>query len=227
MSSTIKELPTLDRPREKAVRYGLESLSDVELLTLLISSGYRGSNALQLSNDLLNEYKGLKNLSKVSTSELTKFKGIKEAKALNLKAMFELHTRLTKKEMEEEEDEATSEYLFNKYKSLLENTDQEHLYLVILNSKRRIIRELRLYIGTENNMLFSYKKIWAELLKNNGKYFYLIHNHPGKTCKPSKEDTIFTSELFLESNRMKIPMIDHLIIGNDGYHSFQEAKKTK
>ena len=74
-------------------------------------------------------------------------------------------------------------------------------------------------------MVFSYKNIWSELIKNNGKYFYLIHNHPGKTCKPSKEDSIFTSELFLESNRMKIPMIDHLIIGNDGYHSFQAVKK--
>ncbi len=225
MSSTIKELPTLDRPREKAIRYGLDSLSDVELLTLLISSGYRGSNALQLSNDLLNEFKGLKNLSEVPISELLKFKGIKEAKALNLKAMFELHNRLLRKEIEEKEDEATSEYLYNKYKSILSNSEQEHLYLVILNSRRKIIREKRLYIGTENNMVFSYKNIWSELIKNNGKYFYLIHNHPGKKCKPSKEDAIFTSELFLESNRMKIPMIDHLIIGNDGYHSFQALKK--
>ena len=158
-------------------------------------------------------------------TELKNIKGIKEAKALNLAAIFELHSRLSIKEKESEENEIDGDYLYNKYKEKLSTSSQENLILIVLNSRRRILREKTLYIGTENNMLFSYKDIWRELLISQGKYFYLIHNHPGKSCSPSKEDKIFTSELFLESRRIKIPMIDHLIIGNDGYYSFLDVKK--
>ncbi len=221
----IKDLPTLDRPREKAFRYGLASLSDVELLALLISTGYEGKSALEIASDLLRDYRGLISLSKVDLNELKNIKGIKEAKALNLAAIFELHSRLSIKEKESEENEIDGDYLYNKYKEKLSSSSQENLILIVLNSRRRILREKTLYIGTENNMLFSYKDIWRELLVSQGKYFYLIHNHPGKSCSPSKEDKIFTSELFLESRRIKIPMIDHLIIGNDGYYSFLDVKK--
>ncbi len=221
----IKELPTLDRPREKALRYGVNTLSDAELLAILISKGYQGKSALEVSNELLSEFKGLTMLSKVPFGDLMSLKGIKEAKAITLAVIFELHNRLSLKEKENEEIEVSSEYLYNKYKVKLSSSTQENLILIILNSRRNIIREKTLYIGTENNMFFSYKDVWREMFSNQGKYFYLIHNHPGKSSSPSKEDIVFTSELFLESKRLKIPMIDHLIIGDDGYYSFQELGK--
>lgn len=221
----IKELPALERPREKALRYGVNTLSDSELLAILISKGYQGSNALEVSNGLLSEYKGLSMLSKASFADLMSIKGIKEAKAITLASIFEIHKRLSIKEKEENEEEVDSEYLYNKYKDKLLLSTQENLILIILNSRRKIIREKTLYIGTENNMIFSYKDVWREMLNYQGKYFYLIHNHPGKSCSPSREDIAFTSELFLESKRLKIPMIDHLIIGEDGYYSFQNLKK--
>ncbi len=221
----IKELPALERPREKALRYGVNTLSDSELLAILISKGYQGSSALEVSNELLSEYKGLSLLSKASFADLMSTKGIKEAKAITLASIFEIHKRLSIKETEESEEEVDSEYLYNKYKDILLSSTQENLILIILNSRRRIIREKTLYIGTENNMIFSYKDVWREMLNYQGKYFYLIHNHPGKSCSPSREDIAFTSELFLESKRLKIPMIDHLIIGEDGYYSFQNLKK--
>lgn len=224
---TIKDLPSLDRPREKAYRYGLSSLSDAELLSILISSGYAGNSALSLATNLLLKHGGLYNLSKVSLEELKKEKGIKEAKALNLGAIFELANRLEIKSSDNFSEEINSEYLYNKYKTKLLGSNQESLYLIMLSQKNKIVHEKVLYIGTENNVIFSYKDIWRDLYKYNARYFYLIHNHPGKTCEPSRQDIAFTSELYLESKRIQIPMIDHIIIGDDGYYSFSKEKSKK
>ena len=221
----IKTLPELDRPREKALRYGLSVLSDVELLTILISHGYKGRSALEIASTLLSDHGGLYNLSKIPLSQLKKSKGIKDAKALNLAAIFELHNRLSIKNLEESERVTSSQYLYEKYKDKLLSTHQENLVLIILDRYRKIKHEKTLYVGTENNIIFSYKDIWREMLNFNGKYFYLVHNHPNGKSKPSKEDIIFTSEIFLQSKKLSFPMIDHIIIGEDGYYSFTENKK--
>ena len=225
LMGTIKDLPKLERPREKAIRYGLESLSDIELLALLISAGYKGISALELSSSLITNFAGLNKLANSSVEELKKQKGIKDAKALNLVAIFELHKRLSIREKEEEEVEISNDYLYNKYKTSLLSSHQENLLLIILNKRKRIIHEKTIYVGTEKNMCYSYKDIWRELLNHHGSSFYLIHNHPSGAAIPSKEDIVFTSELFLESDRIRIPMIDHLIVGEDGYYSFQNLKK--
>ena len=227
LMGTIKELPVLDRPREKALRYGLPSLSDIELLTLLISSGYKGSSALEISTELITKFNGLSNLTRTSLAELQKVKGIKKAKALNLAAIFELNNRLIEKSVQEEEVEVNSEYLYQKYKTKLLNSNQELLIIIILSRKNRITHEKTLYVGTKNSISYSYHDIYRELLNHQGRYFYLIHNHPGTSSSPSKEDIIFTSELFIQSTRIKIPLIDHIIIGEDGYYSFLKEKKKK
>ncbi len=224
-SSTIKNLPKLDRPREKALRYGVSKLSDAELLAVLIAKGYKGVSALELATTLICKFNGLHNLSKVTNKELEKIKGLKEAKSLNLTVAFEIHNRLLIKAQEEEEQVATSEYLYNKYKDQLLRSNQENLILIMLNSKGKIIHEKVMYIGTENNIIFSYHDIWRELLNYHAKSFYLIHSHPGNSSEPSYRDKVFTSELFIESNRINIPMVDHLIIGENGYYSFHKLKK--
>ena len=142
---TIQELPTLDRPRERALRYGLSSLSDTELLSLLISKGYQGNNALELASDLINNFNGLSNLSKASIPELKKIKGIKDVKAINLLAIFEIHNRLLIKEVEANQNVATIEYLVEKYRTNLVSSHQENLILIILNKNHKI------YERTERN----------------------------------------------------------------------------
>ena len=222
---TINQLPTLDRPRERANRYGVDSLSDVELLALLIGKGYQGSNALEVASTLINRFNGLVNLSHTSLEELKQVKGIKDAKANIIKAIFELHNRLEIKKVESEKSIINTEYLYKKYKTILLGSHQENLVLVMLDKRMNIIHEKTLYIGTENNVIFSYKDIWRELLVHHAKYFYLIHNHPNGESTPSDKDIMFTEELFIESKRIKTPLIDHLIIGKDGYHSFQKIKR--
>lgn len=223
--STIQELPKLDRPREKGLRYGVNSLSDAELIAIIVGKGYHGENAREVANKLLENNNGLIGLSKCSQSDLMNYKGIKHAKALLFSVIFEIHNRLLIKEIEENEEAINSEYLYKKYKSIFSREKQENLALVILDRRSRITFEKIIYKGTENNVIFSYKEIWRELIIHNAYMFYLIHNHPSNEAKPSGRDKVFTKELFKESNRIKIPLQDHIIIGDDGYYSFKNDKK--
>lgn len=222
----IRDLPLLERPREKALRYGINTLSDQELLALLIGSGYQGSNATQVANDMLSKSCGLYGLANLSILDLKKFKGIKSNKALLLASVFEIHKRLNKKENECIENEITVDNLYLKYKSELNSLYQEVLILVIVDSKNRIIFETTLYKGNETEVMFSYKDIWRELLTHKGKGYYLIHNHPNEKAKPSSQDLMFTAELIKESKKIKIPLLDHIIIGEDGYCSIKEILKA-
>ena len=223
---TIHDLPTLERPREKALRYGIDELSDAELLSLVIGSGYRGENVGEVANRLLSTYNGLEGLSQMSVPEISKNKGIKSNKALLLAAIFEIHKRLNVKRVENQEcDYIDSDYLYQKYSPKLENINQEVLILVLVNKRRSIIREIVLYKGTESDVIFSYKEMWRELFIHNAYGFYLIHNHPNNLANPSKKDVIFTGEIVRESKKIRIPLIDHLIIGDDGYYSFDKNKK--
>lgn len=223
--ATIQELPRLDRPREKGLRYGTDTLSDAELIAIIVGNGYHGENAREIANNLLEKNNGLIGLSKCSQNDLMNYKGIKHAKALLFSAIFEIHNRLLIKELEESEQEIDSEYLYKKYRPIFSRENQENLALVTVDRKNHITFEKIIYKGTENNVVFSYKEIWRELIIHKAYMFYLIHNHPSNEAKPSTRDKVFTDELFKESNRIKIPLKDHIIIGDDGYYSFKNDKK--
>ena len=221
---TIQELPTLDRPREKALRYGLETLSDVELLSVILASGYQGENVNELASRLISTFHGLEGLSRVPLESLKEIKGIKEAKALTISSIFEIHKRLLIKEIEATDEEIDADYLYKKYWPSLKNQFQEVLILVIVNRRNRPIYECTLYKGTEDNVIFSYKDIWRELYIHQAHAFYLVHNHPSQEAEPSFKDRIFTDEIFKESERIKIPILDHIIVGQNGYYSFKKMK---
>lgn len=222
----ISDLPVLDRPREKGRRYGLESLSDIELLAIILASGFRGSNAIEISASLYNKYSGLNNLSEVSIAELKKNKGIKNAKSIILAAVFEIHRRLVIKGNEMDDGQVNEEYLLNKYRNVLSRSNQENLILVLLNSKQQIIYETVLYRGSENMISLSFKDIYRVLLTNNAKSYYIIHNHVDGDSAPSEQDIIATNEIVLQCKRVNIKLVDHLIIGVSDYYSFRKMKKT-
>ena len=222
----IKSLPTLERPREKAIRYGLDKLSDHELLAVLIGSGYKGENVVELSQHLLSKYGGLANLANIPFSELKKNKGIKNAKAINLAAIFEFSKRLSFKKIEDYCDKIDSEYLYNKYLPLIGKAEQEQMIIVVLSKYKRILHEAVLFKGSGNGVHYSLSEMISVIVHYGGKYFYLIHNHPSGDCKPSSQDLIGTSYLFTESKRLKYPLLDHIIIAENGYYSFKKMKKT-
>lgn len=223
--ANIKELPEYDRPREKALRYGVNSLSDSELLSLLLNKGYRGSNILEMSTSLLSKYGGLVGLINIPISELKKNKGIKDVGALKIAIIGEFYKRVSEKKNYLPKEKIDSEYLYNKYKGQFLNSDQEYLILIILNRNKRIIYETTLYKGGRDFIKYSFEDIHKIISKFDGRYFYLIHNHPNGDCNPSKEDILATLEIKQESKRAHIHLIDHIIIGEDCYYSFLKKEK--
>ena len=223
--ATVKNLPITDQPREKALRYGTSSLSDVELLSLLLGKGYRDNNILLLSQALLSKYGGIVGLLNVPIVELKKNKGIKDVGALKIAIISEFYKRISQNINRENEEIIDDEYLYNKYNSVFYHSEQESLILVILNRKKKIIYETTLYKGSRDAIPIDFEDIHKMLSKYEGKSFYLIHNHPSGDCFPSEEDIDITVKIVRESKRIRVPIIDHLIIGDNCYYSFKKMKK--
>lgn len=224
MSAPLKQIKQAHvLPREKAVIIGITSLTDSELIGLLIRTGFHDSNVLDIADEILKKRNGLKGLINISSTELMEFKGIKTAKATNILAALELHRRLSILEWDKIK-KVDSEYLYNKYR-YLSTASSEHIVLVIMNSQKTIIYEEEKELGNELSIVCNPKSILKQVVRHNGKFFYLLHNHPSGNHSPSKNDILFTSLISIHSKLFEIKMLDHIIIGREGYYSFQKMKK--
>lgn len=222
----IIDLPYLDRPREKALRYGIEKLSDYELIALLISSGTKEESATDIAYTMISQNNGLINVINKPLNDLLSFKGIGKAKAIKIKAAFEIAKRCQSPSKYDKEKVDSSYAIIQRYRPLfIANSYQENLYLVILDWKKRIIHEMNLYRGNESSVSYSNRQIIQQVLMHNGHFFYVIHNHPSGSLEPSEGDVFFTASLINECRKFKIKMIDHLIISSKGYYSFLSQSK--
>lgn len=224
--SKIKSLPTLERPREKAFHYGVDKLSDHELIAILIGSGTVDSSALDIAYKMLSDHRGLLNLVQKPFSDLVHFKGIGKSKAVKIVAAFEIAKRFNSLKSIHENLPVSSNEIFERYKYHVAGVDQECLLLIILNSKRHIIHEVNLYKGNESSVNCSWRQIIQQVLIHNGKYFYIVHNHPSGDHTPSQEDIDFTTTLIKAIQKLKIKLLDHLIISENGYFSFLTAPEN-
>ena len=218
----IKDLAIIDKPREKAKRFGIESLKDEELLALIISSGTVGHSSLDIARDLLKESPYLSDLLNKSAEYFMSFKGLKMAKVTKLLAALEIAKRINERQrlIYEEISEVTSESLYQRYSLSLNRLNQEVLVIIILNKNKRIIFEKTLYQGDDHNLAVNSRDILRLLIANNGYYFYLIHNHPNDTSYPSELDIKFTKKIKEKAQRISAILLDHLIIYKGGYYSF-------
>ena len=219
--SKIKSLPSLERPREKAFHYGIEKLSDYELIAILIGSGTFESSAIDIAYQMIQDNRGLYNLVQKPFSDLLSFKGIGKSKAVKIFAAFEIAKRFNSLKVVRDDEPISSDKIYEKYKYKISDLTQEHLYLVVLDRQKRVVHEVNLFKGNENAMTISKIKIIQQVLIHNGRYFYLIHNHPSGSYLPSPEDINFTTDIIQESEKLKITMLDHIIIGEEGYFSFK------
>ena len=220
-------MPLLERPREKALRYGIATLTNEEIIALLLGSGGHQNSAIDIAKNLLMDSRGLYGLGNNDVKQFEKYKGISSAKALVLSAVFEIAKRYQEKQSEA--NETTSfvghEFLFKKYLPRLANALEETFVLVILSKKRQIVHEINLYKGGNNRLNISFREIFHRILLNNGYYIYVIHNHPSGDITPSKKDIVFTSELSLRCEKVGVVLLDHIIIGEKGYYSFNKEKE--
>lgn len=219
----IKDLPCEAQPREKALQFGVESLSDVELLALIIGSGVANYSALEIANNLLKDFITLKNISKTNFETLSKYKGLRKVGPLKLLATFEFYKRLISPLYQSSEQLLDAKQVYNRYK-YLESYNQEVLIVVMMDKKRNILREKLLYKGTHENFEVDAKEILSEIIVSGCSKFILIHNHPDGDILPSDEDIFVTSFIETSAANFKLKLIDHIIIGKNDYYSLQENK---
>ena len=223
----VNDLPLLDRPREKALFYGIETLADHELLALLIGSGSKDSSAIDIAYFMLRDNNGLYSLVNRPLLDLQNYKGMGKAKAIKLSAAFEIAKRFQNKKYDGKEVICDSGPIYQRMKKMLGYTEfpnQEILYLVILDGKKKIVHQTNLYKGTESSVNVSTMQVIQQVIIHSGQFFYLVHNHPSGNLEPSDEDIFFTTQLVKECPKFDITMLDHLIISNRGYYSFLRQK---
>lgn len=224
----IKDMPLEARPREKALFYGVENLSNEELLAIIISSGCKGESALDISKRLIIENISLTSLSKISTKQLMKYKGVKEATALKLSAIFLLAKRLNEEALIAKNDKPLEEIdLVKKYSLEMQCMDEEKLVIVLLNKKKKIINERTVALGSRGNVSTSLNTILRHLISSSCSYFYLLHNHPEGRYNSSDEDIIFTHRIKDMAKKHKICLIDHLIFSSEGCYSMGKDAYVK
>ena len=222
----IQDLPVTEKPREKAERFGIESLKDEELLALVINSGTIGHSSLDIARDILFDCGNLSLLINKPSLYFYGFKGLKKARALSIIAALEIAKRVNEKQLfnNEENQVVTSEILFRRYSFRLSGSTQEELIIVILNKNKQIINEQSVYRGDDNNIMINYRDILRLLMIHNGYYFYLIHNHPNNTFLASDADVLFTKKIEEKAKQIHVKLLDHIIISKSGYYSFLHEK---
>lgn len=221
---TIRELPHSERPRDKAVRFGTESLSDSELLSIILGSGSKGSNALQTANHLLARFQNIRALSNASLNELKATPGIGPVRAVEIKACLEIARRFQQIVLRPGDILNGSRQVFACYHEKLRDYKKERFYCLLLDAKHRILKEELVSIGSLNFSIIHPREVFAPAIKEAAESILLLHNHPSGDPTPSREDIHITRRLVEVGKLVGIEVIDHIIIGNGCYVSFTEQK---
>jgi DNA repair protein RadC len=222
--STIKEWPEDERPREKLIRHGAASLSDSELLAILINIGTKKSSAVDVAKKLLHENKSIRNIASLSVADLRqkKNKGIGTAKAVTIVAAFELARRISKSEKENNAPIRSPEDIAQRFGPQLRDLKQEVFMVLCLNSANKIINERIITKGLLNSSLTHPREVFREAILENAASVILLHNHPSGNLEPSREDISITKQIVEAGKIIGISVHDHIIIAGDGFTSLME-----
>ena len=221
--ATMKNLPLQEMPYEKCWSSGAGSLTDAELLSIILRTGSRGEPALELSRKVLSltAEEGLLGIYHTSLSELTKIRGIGKVKAIQLKCIAELSRRMAKQQARQNliftEPETVAEYYMEDFR----HEEQENLLLILLNSKGKLLGEEVISKGTVNATLISPREIFLCALSYHAVSIILLHNHPSGNPQPSQEDILLTRRVKESGELLGIELLDHIIIGDHQAVSFR------
>lgn len=222
--NTMKDIPNAERPYEKCLKQGAEALSDAELLAVLLRTGTKGENVLALAKRLLYQDggAGLLGIHQFSFQSLMKLKGIGKVKAVQILCLSELAKRLSKASVEPRLRFSSSQSVAEYYMEDLRHRNQEVMKLLLLNSKAELIDETNISKGTVNASLITPRELFVEALKKEAVSMILLHNHPSGDPTPSRDDILTTKRISECGLLIGIELLDHIIIGNNCYVSFQE-----
>lgn len=221
LSYTIKDMPESERPREKLIKYGPESLSNRELLAIIIRTGNKSDTALDLSQKVLNLNKsGLANLVDISLEELMSVKGIGESKASQILAAIELGKRINYERNYSKLRVVTAETVSDLFMDEMKFLKQEHFKVLLLDTKNQVISIEEISKGTLNISIVHPRDVFKAAVRRNANSLILVHNHPSGDPTPSIEDKKLTKRLVEAGRIIGIPVLDHIVIGFDRYISF-------
>lgn len=212
--------PVEERPREKAIYYGIETLSNQELVAVILRTGNKEMSVLNLAQFLLDEIGGFQELKDIDYQRLIQIKGIKQAKAIELMACIELAKRMqSKQSIKNRIRQPKDAYAYIKNKLMFEK--QEKVILLCLNNHLEIVQDKLLFISSGDVSLLETKEVFQYTLRSGCNRIILIHNHPSGNPKPSHEDQEITRKIEMMAKHLDIEFIDHIIVGDHCYYSFK------
>jgi DNA repair protein RadC len=219
MTDMIADLPLDDRPRERMMMHGRRTLSEAELLALILGSGMRGKSAVQLARELLRD--GIARLGTLELADLARVPGVGPAKATRIAAAFEISRRINEEELSEND-----EYVEKAFGTALIQSHQfhqEHLGAAFLDAHNRVLKQQTVFIGTINHALVSPRDVVRYALLYDAVGVVLYHNHPSGNARPSAHDSDFTKKMNGALKLLDIELVDHLIIGRRRYYSMKSG----
>lgn len=222
---TIKEMYRDERPYEKCEQYGAENLTDAELLAVLLRTGTKGENSLELAQKLLHPVfaeHGILNIHKWTREGLLRIKGIGRVKAVQILCLSELAKRLAKASAASGLNFSAPETIARYYMEDMRHQNTEVLKLLFLNTRSKLIGESDISTGTVDTALVSPRELFIEALQRGAVSIVLLHNHPSGDPTPSKADVRITRRLKEAGSMIGITLLDHIIIGNNCFISLRE-----
>lgn len=213
----------MEQPREKALRYGIASLSNRELLAIIIRSGTPSSSALELADQVLHTKENLMQLMSLQLHDLTAISGIKESKALQILACLQLSQRISLENVEHTlNDTSDPIVLIDWLIKTIGYEEQEHFFVIFLDNRGKMISHKDMFIGTSNKSFANPREVFLTALQSGCNKIICTHNHPSGDVTPSGADLMSALALEESGDLLGIKVVDHIIVGKKGYYSFRE-----
>ena len=219
----IRDLPQAERPRERLREYGPRYLSNTELIAILLRTGLQGENVIALSSRLLAARGGLAGLGRSTFAELCAERGLSEAKTCQLLAGLELGRRFVSLAPEERAAIHSPQDIANLVAAELAVLDQEHLRVLLLNTRNEVLGIHEIYVGNVNSSMVRVAEVFRPAIRDNAPSIVVVHNHPSGDPTPSAEDVAITRDFSAAGKLLGIELLDHIVIGSGGrYVSLNE-----
>lgn len=220
----IRDLPREERPRERLRNYGPSSLSTAELLAIILRTGTKSENVLNLSTRLMSRFGGLSGLARAGFDELCGVHGFGEAKTAQLKAAFELGRRVVSFQESERPTVQSPQDIANLLQGEMGFLEQEHLRVVLLNTRNRVLSVHEVYKGNANSAMIRPGEVFREAVRANALAIILVHNHPSGDPAPSDDDVQITRQIIDAGKLLDIEVLDHVVLAQRGFVSLKERK---
>ncbi|MDD2493745.1 MAG: DNA repair protein RadC [Tissierellia bacterium] len=219
---TIKSIPVEERPQEKLLKYGANSLSNSELIAVILRTGSKDENVIMLSQRILKQDgKGLRNIVEGTLDKFKSFKGISNVKATQLLAIAEISKRISTLKLEKIKISSPNDAAVVMMEEM-RYYKKEYFKIILLDTKNNILKVSEISIGSLNSSIVHPREVFREAIENSSSSIILVHNHPSGESEPSHEDIVLTNRLVECGKILGVRVLDHIIIGDGIFYSFKE-----